>query len=76
MLRDRSARAKSRFSKERDDERALKERQRCLAKLQGQMEIPIEVLASLPSAEEIQAKAEEARARADQARQMAAEHTL
>jgi NAD-dependent dihydropyrimidine dehydrogenase PreA subunit len=76
MLRDRSARAKSRFSKERDDERALKERQRCLAKLQGQMEIPMEVLASLPSAEEIQAKAEEARTRADQARQLAAEHTL
>ena len=30
MLRDRSAKAKSRFSKERDDERASKERQRCL----------------------------------------------
>lgn len=76
MLRDRSARAKSRFSKERDDDRALKERQRCLAKLQGQMDIPVEVLASLPSAQEIQAKAEEARARADQARQAAAEHAL
>ena len=30
MLRDRSAKAKSRFSKERDDDRALKERQNCL----------------------------------------------
>ena len=34
MLRDRSAKAKSRFSKERDDDRALKERQNCLIKLQ------------------------------------------
>ena len=67
MLRDRSARAKSRFSKERDDERALKERQRCLAKLQEQMEIPVEVLASLPSADEIQKKAMQAQARAAEA---------
>src|SRR5207248_8564343 len=35
-LRDRSAKAKSRFSKERDEDRALKERQRCLTKLQEQ----------------------------------------
>src|SRR5437660_3958373 len=35
MLRDRSARAKSRFSKERDDQRALQERQRCLEKLKA-----------------------------------------
>ena len=34
LLRDRSAKAKSRFSKERDDERALNERQNCLVKLQ------------------------------------------
>ncbi|HET6424812.1 MAG TPA: ferredoxin family protein [Planctomycetaceae bacterium] len=67
MLRDRSAKAKSRFSLERDDERALKERQRCLDKLKrdgSAMEIPAEVLASLPSAEEIQVKAEQARQRA------------
>ena len=32
MLRDRSQRAKSRFSKERDDDRALEERRRCLAR--------------------------------------------
>ena len=56
-LRDRSAKAKSRFSKERDDERALKERQLCLAKLQKQLDIPDEVLASLPTMEQIQAKA-------------------
>src|SRR6185503_9704503 len=64
MLRDRSAKAKSRFSKERDEDRALKERQRCLAKLQEQMEVPPEVLATLPSLDQIQAKAEAARARA------------
>jgi NAD-dependent dihydropyrimidine dehydrogenase PreA subunit len=69
-LRDRSAKAKSRFSKERDDERALAERNRCLQKLQQSMsgmEIPPEVLASLPSADEIKAKAEQARARAEAA---------
>lgn len=67
MLRDRSARAKSRFSKERDDDRALRERQRCLQKLQQSMdglEIPAEVLASLPSLDQIQAKAEAAKERA------------
>lgn len=67
MLRDRSEKAKSRFSKERDDERALKERQNCLLKLQKEMDIPMEVLASLPSPEEIRAKAEQAAARAREA---------
>jgi Pyruvate/2-oxoacid:ferredoxin oxidoreductase delta subunit len=66
-LRDRSARAKSRFSKERDDERALKERQTCLVRLQKALDIPAEVLAALPTAEEIRAKAEEAAARAREA---------
>jgi Pyruvate/2-oxoacid:ferredoxin oxidoreductase delta subunit len=63
-LRDRSARAKSRFSKERDDDRALKERQTCLVKLQQALDVPAEVLAALPSADEIRAKAEAAMARA------------
>jgi NAD-dependent dihydropyrimidine dehydrogenase PreA subunit len=70
MLRDRSAKAKSRFSKERDDDRALRERQRCLQKLQddlAEMEIPADVLASLPSADQIQAKADAAKRRAQQA---------
>lgn len=57
MLRDRSARAKSRFSKERDENRALKERMRCLAELQKALDIPPEVLAALPSDEAIKAKA-------------------
>jgi NAD-dependent dihydropyrimidine dehydrogenase PreA subunit len=67
LLRDRSAKAKSRFSKERDDDRALKERQNCLMKLQQEMDIPMEVLASLPSPDEIRAKAEQAAARAREA---------
>lgn len=66
-LRDRSAKAKSRFSKERDEERALKERQKCLVKLQENLDIPAEVLASLPTLDEIQAKAETAKARAQAA---------
>lgn len=66
MLRDRSAKAKSRFSKERDDERALKERQRCLQKLKDGIasEIPPEVLSSLPSLDEIQSRAAKAKERA------------
>lgn len=67
MLRERSAKAKSRFSKERDDQRALLERQKCLMKLQKEMGIPSEVLAALPTPEEIQAKAEQAMARAREA---------
>lgn len=69
-LRDRSEKAKSRFSKERDEDRALKERLRCLTKLQEQMDIPAEVLASLPSLSQIQAKAAEAKQRAAEALKM------
>jgi NAD-dependent dihydropyrimidine dehydrogenase PreA subunit len=64
MLRDRSVKAKSRFSKERDDDRALKERQNCLVALQRNFDVPAEVLAALPTAEEILLKAEAARRRA------------
>jgi Pyruvate/2-oxoacid:ferredoxin oxidoreductase delta subunit len=55
-LRQRSVDAKARFSKERDEKRALDERKRCLAKLQQGLDIPPEVLAALPSIEQIQAK--------------------
>ncbi|MCL4193893.1 MAG: hypothetical protein KJZ87_19295 [Thermoguttaceae bacterium] len=75
VLRDRSQRAKSRFSAERDDDRALKERQRCLARLQAEidsLDIPPQVLASLPSPEQIQQKAEAARQRAEEALRKAA----
>ena len=67
MLRDRSAKAKSRFSRERDDERALKERQRCLTKLQEKLDIPTEVLSSLPSPDQIRANAARAQSRAAEA---------
>jgi Pyruvate/2-oxoacid:ferredoxin oxidoreductase delta subunit len=65
MLRTRSERAASRFSKERDSDKALAERQKCLVKLGAIMnDVPPEVLMSLPSPEEIARKAEEAAAKA------------
>lgn len=70
LLRDRSAKAKSRFSKERDDDRALKERQRCMQALQkemGDMDIPADILANLPSMAEIKDKAEQAKQKAQAA---------
>jgi len=70
LLRDRSAKAKSRFSKERDDERALKERQTCLITAGKALGVPAEVLASLPSPEEIQARALQAQARGRAALEM------
>jgi hypothetical protein len=48
--------SKSRFSKERDEERALKERHSCLAKFQKDADIPMEVLAALPLASGILVK--------------------
>jgi len=39
LLRERSQRAQTRFAKERDDQRALEERQRCLAKLQKEVRV-------------------------------------
>jgi len=67
MLRERSEKAKSRFSKERDADKALTERQKCLIKLASAGEIPPEVLMSLPSPEEIQRRAQEAMAKAQAA---------
>ena len=67
MLRERSEKAKSRFSKERDADKALSERQKCLVKLATAGDIPPEVLMSLPSPEEIARRAEEAKAKAQAA---------
>jgi Pyruvate/2-oxoacid:ferredoxin oxidoreductase delta subunit len=68
MLRTRSDRAKSRFSKERDSDKALAERQKCLVKLAAlTADVPPEVMMSLPSPEEIARKAEEAAAKAKEA---------
>jgi Pyruvate/2-oxoacid:ferredoxin oxidoreductase delta subunit len=73
MLRTRSDRARSRFSKERDSDKALAERQKCLKKLaELAADVPPEVLMSLPSPEEIARKAEAAKARADEALRPAA----
>jgi Pyruvate/2-oxoacid:ferredoxin oxidoreductase delta subunit len=63
-LRSRSLQAKERFSKERDDKKALEERKKCLTKLAASGDIPAEVLMSLPSPEEIMRRAEEAKAKA------------
>ena len=64
MLRTRSERAQSRFSKERDSDKALVERQKCLTKLASlAADVPPEVLMSLPSPDEIARKAKEAAAR-------------
>lgn len=67
MLRERSERAKSRFSKERDANKALNERQKCLTKLAQSGDIPPEVLMSLPAPDEIVRRAEEAKAKAQAA---------
>ncbi|MCI0622630.1 MAG: ferredoxin family protein [Acidobacteria bacterium] len=67
LLRERSQRAQTRFAKERDDQRALEERQRCLVKLQKEVDIPPEVLMSLPSPDEIRFRAERAKAAAQEA---------
>jgi Pyruvate/2-oxoacid:ferredoxin oxidoreductase delta subunit len=59
-LRQRSDDAKTRFSKERDAGKALAERKKCLTKLAADGFIPAEVLANLPSPEEIARKAADA----------------
>ncbi len=59
-LRERREAAKERFSRERDEKKALSERKRCLSKLTKEMDVPPEVLASLPSPDEIKRRAEEA----------------
>ena len=64
LLRERSEKARSRFGKERDADKALNERQKCLVKLAEAGDIPAEVLMSLPSPEEIAQRAEVAAAKA------------
>lgn len=60
-LRERTASARKRFSTERDESRALLERKRCLKKLQKDLDIPEEVLMTLPSAGDIEDRARRAR---------------
>ena len=66
-LKNRSEAAKSRFSKERSPDKALDERKKCLTKMVTDGFIPADVLAALPSPEEIMRKAEEAKAKAQAA---------
>ncbi len=66
-LRERSDAAKSRFSKERDASKALNERKKCLTKMVSDGFIPADVLANLPSPEEIQQRAAAAAAKAQAA---------
>jgi len=67
--RDRSANARKRFSTERDESKALLERKRCLKKLQKSLDIPNEVLMTLPSVGDIEARAKRARAKAERRKQ-------
>ena len=59
-LRTRHTDAKKRFSKERDEKKALKERERCLTKLKEELDIPDSVLKSLPTQAMIEAKTQQA----------------
>ena len=60
-LRDRREAANKRFSTERDESKALLERKRCLKELKEGLEIPDEVLMTLPSAGEIEERAQRAK---------------
>ena len=66
-LKNRSEAAKSRFSKERSPDKALDERKKCLTKMVTDGFIPADVLAALPSPDEIMRKAEVAKAKAQAA---------
>jgi Pyruvate/2-oxoacid:ferredoxin oxidoreductase delta subunit len=62
-LRTRQADARKRFSTERDESRALLERKRCLKELGKELDIPDEVLMSLPTVEDIEERALRAKAK-------------
>lgn len=62
-LRDRSSAAKKRFSTERDESKALLERKRCLKELKDALDIPDEVLMTLPSAGDIEERTRRAKAK-------------
>ncbi|MFT5126602.1 MAG: Pyruvate/2-oxoacid:ferredoxin oxidoreductase delta subunit [Rhodothermales bacterium] len=75
-LRKRTDQARERFAKERDEERALKERKHCLTTIQKDLDIPADVLMSLPSLDEIQRRSKEAQAAAEAARKASVEKRL
>lgn len=67
-LRDRSDTARKRFSTERDESKALLERKRCLKELKDALDIPDEVLMTLPSAGEIEERTLRAKEKAERRR--------
>ena len=73
-LRKRQTEARKRFSTERDESRALLERKRCLKKLKKDLDIPDEVLMTLPSAGDIEERTRRAREKAT--RRMARSQTV
>ena len=73
-LRTRQSEARKRFSTERDESKALLERKRCLGKLKKALDIPEEILMTLPSAEDIEERA--ARAKAKLAKRQARSQTM
>ena len=73
-LRTRQREARKGFSTERDESKALLERKRCLGKLKKELDIPDEVLMTLPSAEDIEERA--ARAKAKLAKRQARSQTV
>jgi len=60
-LRTRKEESKKRFSTERDESKALLERKRCLKELKETLDIPDEVLMTLPSAGDIEERARRAK---------------
>ena len=73
-LRQRQKEARKRCSTERDESRALLERKRCLKKLKKDLDIPDEVLMTLPSAGDIEERTRRAREKAT--RRMARSQTV
>jgi NAD-dependent dihydropyrimidine dehydrogenase PreA subunit len=73
-LRSRQGDARKRFSTERDESKALLERKRCLKKLKKNLDIPDEVLMTLPSAGDIEERTR--RAREKHARRLARSQTV
>jgi Pyruvate/2-oxoacid:ferredoxin oxidoreductase delta subunit len=63
-LRTRQQESRQRFSTERDESKALLERKRCLAELKKTLDIPDEVLMTLPSAGDIADRARRAKEKA------------
>jgi len=67
-LRGRSEAARKRFSTERDESKALLERKRCLKDLKESLDIPDEVLMTLPSVGEIEERTRRAKEKAERRR--------